>query len=728
MAVEVHYVVNDYLRARQQTMWCHRAALARAGSPEWLAAMDRLLRSVQVEEGHAKVSVALSTVAALSGLTAAFMMGNRVARGTRRLARAARALAVGDYRRRISIRTGDELESLGESFNLLGESLLKHEEASRERAELLGGMVEAASVASASLDVKQCGRAIATAVCTHLGAADAAVYRRDPVGGGMTVIGKRGARHGADWARLAVHAADSGEYLVVAEHDCGRNGRGEALLISAPLATGSESLGSVVARYGEGLSRDDLKLGSLRSDVFRAFAIHAATAVANAEVLSRTAQYSEALEDWVEHVSALMQVTEGIARSLNLDDALEALAKATASVMAVDECVIFLPDATGGISMRTCFASGERREGLHYTRLLPGQSASGMAFAEKRCVSCFDAKNSDDEQTRVLSTPDQLGGILAAPLIVGEEAIGVISLYCFTPREFSWKETQLLTSIALHAAVVVRNAKLYTTEATIAETLQRSLVSEAPEQCRGLQFAGRYVPALAEASVGGDFYDVTPLPDGTVAVAIADVSGKGLGAAIHLAACKYMLKSLVYVHPGDPATVLGELNDAINYCFQQDFFVTVFHAVIDPVQNTIVYASAGHPPPLLITENWRMHTRLPSTGIPLGAGQPCRYENQSVKVKPGDVLLLYTDGVTDAVKGGARLEIEGLHDMVFEAGRCSNAELVDHLLDMLSKDTDSSRKDDVALLAVSFGAVTAAPEMPGGKSHDGERHITAGTQ
>ena len=728
LAVQVLDAIHNCRRVEQEFRLCQRAAEAPFGSPQREAAIARVTNSIQAELRDARTGLLLSGAVGLLGLTAALVMANRVVRGTRRLARAARSMAVGDYRRRISIRTGDELESLGESFNALGESLLKHEQTAKEQADMLAGMLEAARAASTSLDAQECGRAIAKAVCEHLGASDAAVFRKDRTDGGVRVTARSGACHGPDWKRLAAHSADSGDYLVVAEQDRSLDGCAEAILVGAPLVTGSETLGAIVARFGEGLSREDLRLGSLRADVLRAFAIHAAVAMANAEVHSQTAEYSAALEDWVEHVSAVMQVTTAIASSLNLDEALEALAKATASVMETDECVIFLPDREGNLGVRVCFASGERREHLHHVRLAPGQSVSGRAFAERQCVSCYDGTNSDDELTRKLCEADSLGGILAAPLVVGDEAMGVIALYCFKPRQFSQREIQLLTSISLHAAVVVRNAKLYTTEATIAETLQRSLVSEAPEQCRGLEFAGRYIPALDEASVGGDLYDVTPLPNGKVAVVIADVSGKGLGAAIHLAACKYMLKALVCAHPDDPAAVLGELNEAINYCFHQDFFVTMFHAVIDPEKGSILYANAGHPPAFLISENGNMHSRLPSTGIPLGAGQACKYENQSVNAKPGDVLLLYTDGVTDAVKDGSRLDLEGLHKMVFESGRCSGAELVDRLIGKLSRDFDPSRKDDIALLAVSFGAAAAAAEAVGGRSGGAKRSITAGTR
>jgi serine phosphatase RsbU (regulator of sigma subunit) len=499
---------------------------------------------------------------------------------------------------------------------------------------------------------------------------------------------------------------------VVAEQDPSRTDGIEAVLVGTPLVTGSETLGAIVARFSTDVTRDQLLIGGLRADVLRAFGIHAAAAFANAEAHSRTAEYSEALEDWVEHVSAVMHVTDAIAPSLNLDEALAALAKATAGVMNTDECVIFLPDREGNLAVRSSFCGDERRKDLRYVNLKPGQAISGRAYAEKTCVASYDAQASDDELTRKLCADSGLKGILSAPLIVGDEAIGVIALYCTEPREFSQKDIQLAMSIALHAAVVVRNAKLYSTEANIAERLQRSLVSEAPEHCGGLEFAGRYMPALDEAIVGGDFYDVTPLPNGKIAVAIADVSGKGLEAAMHLAACKYMLKALAYAYPDDPARVLSELNNAINHCFHYDFFVTAFYAVIDPQTREVTFANAGHPPAFLVTENANMHTCLASTGIPLGAGPSCDYQTQSIVAKPGDVLLLYTDGVTDAVKGGIRLELEGLHSMVFEAGLCPGAELVDRLVEQLSRDLDPSRRDDMALLAVSFGSAVAVSGLP----------------
>lgn len=683
-------------------------------------AMAALSAAADAELARDKVNLIVSLGVGLTAVLAAYAAANRTAHSISRLSRAAKSLAVGDYRRRITVGSSQELQSLADSFNALGESLIRHEATQREQAHMLAGMVEAARVTSASLKIEECGKAIARAVCTYLGASQALVFRKDSLEGGVRIIGRCGERRRADWKRLAAHSSDSGEYLVLSEAERDGENEREALLVAAPLTTNAGTLGAVVARFADGFSRSDLQLGSLRSDVLRAFAVHAAAAVANAETYGRTERYSEALEGWVDHVSAVMHVTEAISSSLNLEEALAALAKATATVTGADECVIYLPE-DGMLVVKSCFCEQERKHRLADIKLAPGQSITGMAFERKECIACYDGASSDDKTTRERCAPDGLRGILAAPLLVGDETIGVISLYCYAARVFTDKEKQLLTSIALHAAIVVHNAKLYTAEATIAEALQRSLTSRAPERCKGLAFSGKYMPALDEASVGGDFFDVIPLPNGKVAVVIGDVSGKGLDAAIHLAACKYMLKSLIYTHPDDPAGVLAQLNDAMGYYFQQEFFVTAFLAVIDPDTRDISYASAGHPPAFLIAQQGQMHTRLSSTGLPLGCGRACRYGLETLTADTEDVLLLYTDGVTDAVKDGFRLEIEGLHRLVFEAAEMTGARIVESISEALDQDSDSRRKDDIALLAVSFGgeeaAVRVTRDEPLGEQH-----------
>lgn len=650
---------------------------------------------------------AADILAAGTVLVLLFVIGNQLVGPIRLMSYAANALAAGDFRKRVIIQTNDELEALGQAINSIGESLQRHESDVADHTELMAGMVEAASLVSSSLDAKQCPKIVAKVMCEKFGASGAVVFRKTDT---IKMIGRSGDVNCAAWKRLAIHAADSGHYLLVSEQRA-LDAESEAFLVGIPLQVGATSLGAIVARFDENTRQSDLRLGNVRADALNAFAIHAAAAISNADAFSRTEEYSGVLEGWVDHLSSIMQVTDAVSPSLTLNETLSKLAEATAPVLGADDCAIMLPDRHGDLVIKGCCSSGVNSILGVKVR---SKSISGIAFAEKRPVSCFDVTSNDSETVRAIFEKTGLVSVLSVPLIIEGKAIGVISAYFRKPRQFTSSEIRLLTSIALHTAVLVRNASLYTRESSIAETLQMGLLSETPEECQGLRFADRYIPALDEANIGGDFYDVTKLPDGRVAVVMGDVSGKGLQAALHVAACKYMIKALMYAYPSSPARVLSELNDAINHCFDMAFFVTVFYGVIDPERGTLTYANAGHPPALLVCEEGRMHNCLSRTGIPVGSGRACDYEARCIEVGSSDMLLLYTDGVIDTVKAGELLGVEGLHDIVFEAGQCSPQQLIGHVCSRICNDNKTYCRDDVALMAVSFEGVSANNCKSGG--------------
>ncbi|MCE5200304.1 MAG: SpoIIE family protein phosphatase [Armatimonadota bacterium] len=663
----------------------------------------------------------VSIVASVMGLLIMSIVGNRFTSPVMRLARAASAVAAGDFRKRVRLDTGDELETLANAFNSIGQSLISHEAILKRQADVLARMVDAARVASSSLDMRKCGRSVAKAVCSHLGASDAVVFRKDGVDGGFKVLGSNGGRHGVAWKRLASHVADSGGYLVMSEQ--ASESDGEAVLVGIPLAAGSDTLGAIVARFDTSVSRGELSVGGIMADALTAFGIHAAAAISNAEAYSQTEKYSEVLEDWVEHLSLVMQVTNAISPSLDLDETLHALASATASAIGTDECAIYLRDGRGKLTVRSCCNNDEPISAL---KINPGESVTGRAYAEKQYAACTDGMRSSDPSVRRASEQVGLRAALCSPLLIQDNAIGAITVYNKEPHKFTPREIRLLTSIALHAAVLVRNAGMYTRESSIAEKLQMGLISKTPKNCRGLSFASRYIPALDEARVGGDFYDVESLPNGGIGVVIGDVSGKGLQAAIHLAACKYMMKALMFAYPDDPGRVLGELNDAMNHYFDLSFFVTVFYGIIYPSEKKILYASAGHPPGLLITHEGRLQDCLSSTGTPVGSGQDCCYETVGVRFEPSDMLLLYTDGVTDVSDGSQLLGVDGVQRLVFEAAPCPASDLVEYICDQLQCESGSS-KDDVALLAVSFETVEPVCETEIGGPKDYGHYLAAHT-
>ncbi len=664
-----------------------------------------------------KVFALRLAAATLAGIAVVFITGNRLGDLMHRLTHAAEAISAGDYRRRVKIRTGDELQTLGEAFNAIGDNLMRKEVAIRNQAETLARMAEAARIASSSLDLQTCGKTIAKVICKLLGARDAAVFYKSSRECCNKIIGYSGKRPRSVWKLVASRASESGEYLLISERSiCNTktNTADEAILVGIPLTSETGTIGAIVARFQGGISRNEIQLGSFKADILSAFGVHAAAALANAEAYSKTEKYSETLETWVQDLSLIMRVTDAISPSLTLDETLEALARETASALKVDLCAIFVPDKSGTLVLREC--SVPEIQALQDTKLNLKQTETGRAFINKQTVVCRDTSRSKFTFTRRLTREMGIRSLLSTPLIVEDRAIGAITVYTKEPRQFTSREIGLLASIGLHTAVIVRNASLYSRESSIAELLQSNLVSAAPEECRGLKFASKYVPASDEARVGGDFFEVTLLPNGKVSVVIGDVSGKGLEAAIHLAACKYIMKSLMYSNPDDPALVLTELNSVLNYYFNMSFFVTLFYGVIDTEEGVVEYANAGHVPPLLIAKEGKLHSTLSSTGIPAGSGYGCSYGSHRVRVSPTDILLLYTDGVIDIKTEKGPLGIEGLHQIIFEAGSIPVLELVDQLCSRLSDNKSEIQNDDIAILAVSFEGIRAGrASLVGGK-------------
>ncbi|MCL5671739.1 MAG: serine/threonine-protein phosphatase, partial [Acidobacteria bacterium] len=146
--------------------------------------------------------------------------------------------------------------------------------------------------------------------------------------------------------------------------------------------------------------------------------------------------------------------------------------------------------------------------------------------------------------------------------------------------------------------------------------------------------------------------------------------------------------------------------------------------VIDPENGAISYANAGHPPALLITQAGKMQTCLVATGTPVGAGHTCMHRTCRVKAGSPDLMLMYTDGVIDALSKDALLGIEQIQQIVFDAGKCTAADLIDRVCRQISLASSSSVKDATALLAVCFNNASFGCSNIGGTD---ERSLEART-
>ena len=269
-------------------------------------------------------------------------------------------------------------------------------------------------------------------------------------------------------------------------------------------------------------------------------------------------------------------------------------------------------------------------------------------------------------------------------------------------RVWSRDEAALVSAVADILALALENARLYAREHRVADMLSSAFLTDIPDELPGLALAANYRAGLEEAQVGGDYYDAFALPDGRVALVIADVSGKGLSAAVQTATVKYSLRAYA-TEAGAPGLVVTRLNRML--CSELaglgDHFVTLFYAVFEPATGKLSWASAGHES-VLIKRGSGGSSVLEATGPILGLAEHA-YAQETAMLAPGDSLVLYTDGLTEArdPETHALLDIDGVQKLVeavpAEAGPGA---LAAYLQQAAMRWTGGKPQDDMALLVV----------------------------
>lgn len=239
----------------------------------------------------------------------------------------------------------------------------------------------------------------------------------------------------------------------------------------------------------------------------------------------------------------------------------------------------------------------------------------------------------------------------------------------------------------------------YEREKTIAQTLQESFLPHVDLTVEGFAIHEEYKSALREAEIGGDFYDVFNLEGGRIGLVIGDVSGKGLQAALHTAMTRHTLRAYAHEDP-DPQRTLERLNKTLGDYMPEDIFVTLFYGVLDPSTNSLSYGSAGHEPSLLYVRESNNVVTLNAPGCPLGAGMKCNYASQTLEFGPGDVLLAYTDGITEARMNGQLFGIERLTKLLLENARSDERALADVTFRTARQFSGGELRDDAAILVV----------------------------
>jgi serine phosphatase RsbU (regulator of sigma subunit) len=247
---------------------------------------------------------------------------------------------------------------------------------------------------------------------------------------------------------------------------------------------------------------------------------------------------------------------------------------------------------------------------------------------------------------------DGIHSAICSPLWNDQKVTGLIYMDR-SPDEapFRKEELCLLSSLANMAALKVENTRLFEEalekraleeQLALASEIQRSLLPAHNPHVDGFDVAAFHVPCY---QIGGDYYDFFELGENRIGLALGDVSGKGAGAALLMASLRAFLSSLVKQNRPLPS-LLSELSAFIYRSSPFEKFITFFFAVLDTSSGRIRYVNAGHNAPLIVGHSEEA-IRLDATGLPLGIFPDCRYEEGTARIRPGDLLVIYTDGVTE---------------------------------------------------------------------------------
>ena len=320
-----------------------------------------------------------------------------------------------------------------------------------------------------------------------------------------------------------------------------------------------------------------------------------------------------------------------------------------------------------------------------------------------------DDRYPDDPAAAVVFERLRLRSAVVVPVRARGRVLGTLSLLTQHPygRRYGQRDLHLAADLAGRAGLAVDNARLYETEHTAAVTLQRSLLPAVPDVA-GVQVAARYLVGVDGNQVGGDWYDVLPLPDGAIGIAVGDVVGHDLAAAAAMGQLRGVVRSYAW-EGGRPGSVLDRCDQLVQG-LRMDALATAVYARLEPPQGDGVrvlrYANAGHPTPLLVTPGSGLvrldDHRSPMIGVVAsGTGRG----DAEIACPPGSLLLLYTDGLTDIAGYDADERTALVERTVAAAAPGASAESVVEAV--LAACLPEHLDDDVALLAVRVDAVHA---------------------
>ncbi|MCL6565655.1 MAG: SpoIIE family protein phosphatase [Acidobacteriia bacterium] len=330
-----------------------------------------------------------------------------------------------------------------------------------------------------------------------------------------------------------------------------------------------------------------------------------------------------------------------------------------------------------------------------------GEGIIGAAVSLRRPVRVADVT----EDPRYIPLNPETRSELAVPMIFQDRVIGVLDLESPEFNYFTEEHEQALSILAAQLAVSIENARLYEKlareearmerELQAARRIQGALLPAVPAEDFGVELAARY---LSAREVGGDLYDFIRYTPQQLAVMLGDVSGKGTAAALYGAVAIGILRSAAQ-QKLPPAELLQRLNDLICERRVDGRFMTLTYATWNRAKHKLRIANAGQAQPMLL--HGGRCEKIPLTGLPVGIEPGVAYDELAFVLDPGDVLLFYSDGITEATsESGEQFGTERLRDLLLAHAAASAAEIADRIMDAVEDFAGSAALADDRTLVV----------------------------
>ena len=380
--------------------------------------------------------------------------------------------------------------------------------------------------------------------------------------------------------------------------------------------------------------------------IVRQFGAHVAIALVNAKLFERSRRDAEAFE-------TLAEIGREVASVLNLDELFERIAKLAKRVIDYRTFGILLINEVGELEMKLAVQYGEK---VHVPRVRLGEGLVGYAALHREPVLVSDVA----QDPRYIKIVPDVRSELAIPLLLKDRCIGVVDLESPELDAFSKRDVEILTLLASQAAVAIENARLYEEvraneerlekELRFAQRVQTALLPAAPpKRLKGIEVAAAFAPAR---ELGGDFHDYLSPEANTLVVAVGDVSGKGVPAALYSAFAAELVRGRTFrrrymPERSTPAGVLSSVNTILQQRQLEEYYCTLCYTVFDLKRRIMTLANSGLPYPIRCSADGCTQIELP--GVPLGSFQGSTYDEVTFALHKDDLFVLCTDGVFEAM-------------------------------------------------------------------------------